>query len=229
MCRAFVLLLIRLNRLKIVILQHGDMSYQHGNTTKSINKAMSNNFFADAEFKNEDFSAKPLTKGHYENCSFTNCSFNQATLIDIVFTECEFNQCDLSLANLTNATLRDLKFIGCKLVGLHFESCNDILFSVQFENCNLNLTSFYQRNMKKTIFKDCKLNETDFTETNLNEASFKNCDLAGSVFEYTQLEKADFRTSFNYIIDPENNKISKAKFDASGLKGLLMKYNIIVD
>jgi hypothetical protein len=40
------------------------------------------------------------------------------------------------------------------------------------------------------------------------------------------LEKTDFRSSFNYSIDPEVNRIKKAKFDRAGLAGLLDKYDL---
>ena len=66
----------------------------------------------------------------------------------------------------------------------------------------------------------------DFTEADLNNASFDNCDLIGAKFEKTNLEKADLSTSFNYSIDPELNRIKKAKFSIDGIAGLLDKYDI---
>ena len=57
---------------------------------------------------------------------------------------------------------------------------------------------------------------------------FKNCDLTRAKFEFSILEKADFRTANHYSIDPERNKIKKAKFSAQGLIGLLEKYGIEV-
>ena len=58
---------------------------------------------------------------------------------------------------------------------------------------------------------------------------FDHCDLSQAVFDRTILEKADFRTSYNYSIDPENNKIKKAKFSMTGISGLLAKYDIEVE
>ncbi|WP_435357676.1 pentapeptide repeat-containing protein [Emticicia sp. SJ17W-69] len=80
--------------------------------------------------------------------------------------------------------------------------------------------------MKATKFKNCKLHEADFNETDLTAAIFENCDLAGAIFEKTILEKADFRTAFNFSIDPELNRIKKAKFSLTSIKGLLDKYNL---
>ena len=57
---------------------------------------------------------------------------------------------------------------------------------------------------------------------------FDNCDLAKAKFDKTVLKKADFRTSYNYSIDPERNRITKAKFSMTGIVGLLDKYDIEV-
>jgi uncharacterized protein YjbI with pentapeptide repeats len=116
--------------------------------------------------------------------------------------------------------------MDCKMLGMHFENCNDFLFSVFFENCQLNLSSFYKRNIRKNIFKNVNLHEVDFTETDAAGAVFENCDFNRAVFSNTILEKADFRSSFNYSIDPDLNKIKKAKFSKEGISGLLDKYNI---
>ena len=51
----------------------------------------------------------------------------------------------------------------------------------------------------------------------------------GAKFENSILEKADLRTSRNYLIDPELNKIKKAKFSIHGIAGLLAKYDIEIE
>jgi uncharacterized protein YjbI with pentapeptide repeats len=73
------------------------------------------------------------------------------------------------------------------------------------------------------------LHEVDFTEADLSGVVFVNCDLAGVIFENTNLEKCDFRSAFNYTLDPEVNRIKKAKFSLSGIKGLLEKYQIDIE
>ena len=73
------------------------------------------------------------------------------------------------------------------------------------------------------------LEEVDFSETELTSAQFTDCDLRSAMFDQTNLEKVDFTTSFNYSIDPEANRIRKAKFSKEGVMGLLAKYDIIVE
>ena len=100
------------------------------------------------------------------------------------------------------------------------------MISFEFTGCMLSVCSFFRLRLKKTRFINSKITEIDFTETDLNHSLFDNCDLHLSVFHNTNLEGADFTNSFNYSIDPEQNRIRKAKFSISGLPGLLEKYEI---
>ena len=145
------------------------------------------------------------------------------------FSECEFLGCNISLADLTKTGFQGVKFKDCKLLGLHFENCSEFRFDVDFDNCVLNLSSFYKRKLKKVEFKNSSLQDVDFTETDLTGVLFYNCDLTSATFDNTILEKADFRTSFNYSIDPEKNKIKKAKFALPSVIGLLNKYDIEIE
>jgi uncharacterized protein YjbI with pentapeptide repeats len=125
--------------------------------------------------------------------------------------------------------LRDVHFKDCKMMGLRFDTCNEFGLSVSFDTCLLAMSSFYKTTMIKTLFKNSQFKEADFTECDLTSAVFDNCDLTLATFEHSIIEKADFRTSFNYSIDPEINKIKKAKFSFSGILGLLDKYDIEID
>jgi uncharacterized protein YjbI with pentapeptide repeats len=137
-----------------------------------------------------------------------------------------FDGCNLSVAKSGGAAFREVQFRNCKILGFRFDECNSFGLSVSFEHCTLNHSSFYQAKLKKTIFKDCQLHETDLTEADLAGTVFHNCDLAGAVFDRTLLEKADLRTAYNYAIDPENNRIKKARFSLPAVTGLLHKYQI---
>jgi len=180
-------------------------------------------------FERENFKLHKLPCDVYENCQFTNCNFYDADLLNVSFRECIFENCEFSLANFKNTALNDVKFRGCKLVGVEFDACNPFLFSVGFDNCVLKLAVFNKIKFKKTRFINCNLQETDFTEADLTESVFENCDLQRAIFQKTNLEKSDFRTSFSYSIDPEQNKMKKARFSSSGIAGLLDKYGILID
>ena len=180
-------------------------------------------------FERIDYTADNLPRGEYENCRFVNCNFYGGDISHITFRECIFDSCDFSLAKMKNTALSDIHFIGCKLLGVQFEECNPFLLSLDFESCVLKLAVFYKLKLKKTRFKNCNLQETDFTESDLTAASFDNCDMQRAIFQKSILEKADFRTSFHYSIDPEQNRITKARFSRMGVMGLLDKYRIEIE
>lgn len=115
------------------------------------------------------------------------------------------------------------------MLGMHFEDCNDFLLAVRFQECSLDLSSFYRSPLKGTSFDACRFLQCDFTGTDLREAVFGSCNLEGAHFDGCKLQGADFRTAYNYSIDPERNQLKKARFSRGGLEGLLGTYGIIVE
>ncbi|MDA0194577.1 MAG: pentapeptide repeat-containing protein [Bacteroidetes bacterium] len=190
---------------------------------------MSDLYIEGQVFDRDDFSKRGLEQGEYENCSFNDCILSNADLKGSNFIACEFKNCDLSTAKIINTAFREIKFKNCKMLGLHFNTCNPFLFSAEYESCQLNLSSFYKCSLKNTIFEKCSLNEVDFAESDLTSSTFNNCDLIGATFEHTILEKADFRMAYNFLINPETNRIKKAKFSMAGVAGLLSKYDIEIE
>lgn len=171
-------------------------------------------------FEKLDFTKEALGQ-EYESCVFSQCNFVGVNLSNIKFSECEFVNCNMSMVKVMETSLRDVQFRDCKLMGIVFGNCSNFLFSVSFEKCILDLSSFHRLKMRKTHFTECSLHEASFVETDLGESVFLDCDFSQALFERAILEKADFRTSYHYIINPETNKIKKAKFAQSGIAGLL--------
>lgn len=186
-------------------------------------------YFDDQQFDSCDFTLKALEFGEYDNCHFKNCRFSKVDLSEITFNECSFEGCDLSLAVLTGTSLSNVKFRDCKMLGLRFDECKKLLFSVDFQGCQLNHSSFFGIAMRGTRFIDCSLLEVDLVQTQLGAAVFQNCDLSGVMFDRTNLEKADLSSARNFSLDPEKNRIRRAKFSAAGLAGLLEKYELVVE
>ncbi|MFM1792160.1 MAG: hypothetical protein RLZZ252_514 [Bacteroidota bacterium] len=170
-----------------------------------------------------------LTRGEYECCTFVECDFSKQDFSDFVFIDCSFRECNLSLVNLHKSVIRDVEFSGCKMMGLRFEQCNEFGLSFTFSGCQLNHSSFYKLKIKNTVFNNSKLQEVDFTEADLSGSTFHRCDFLSATFYQTILEKSDLRNSFNYSLDPELNRIKKARFSASGISGLLDKYDIKIE
>ena len=206
-------------------------SAQRQNILRNIylyGKVMNNNYFEEQIYEGINYTADGLPGGSYEICTFVNCDLSNCDLGGIKFTECEFKSCNLSMVKVIKTSLNDIQFRDCKLLGINFENCDTFLFSVAFDNCTLNYSSFYKRLLKKTRFANCIMQEVDFTDSDLNQSVFDNCDLAKAKFENTNLEKVDFRTAYNYALDPEINRVKKAQFSLPGVVGLLSKYDIVI-
>ena len=101
------------------------------------------------KIENLESSKFPLEVRAYENCQFIHCDFSNTDLSNIHFIDCTFIGCNMSLAKLTDTLLRDIIFKECKMLGLRFDTCAAYGISCSFENCQLNLSSFYQVKIKK--------------------------------------------------------------------------------
>lgn len=178
----------------------------------------------DSHFEKIDFSE--LKKQSFDGCTFVDCQFAKADLSHYEFSECEFRTCDLSMTTVHKTAWKDVRFYQCKLLGIHFKDSNTFLLQLYFQDCILDLCSFFQLPLKKSSFINCSIKEVDFTEADLSYSVFDDSNLHMSIFDQSILKHTDFRSAKNYQIDPEANRISKAKFSASGLVGLLGKYDI---
>jgi fluoroquinolone resistance protein len=186
-------------------------------------------FYDNRIFQCLDYSDKKPETGEFTDCTFIDCNFTSGDFSTINFIECTFERCNVSLVKLAGTGLKNVHFVGCKIVGVDFGVCNDLLLSLEFEKCNLEYSYFQKKKLKKTEFKECTIKEANFSETDLTGSAFLRCDLLNTVFDRTILDGVDFRTAFNYCIDPVINRMKKAKFSYQGVKGLLYKYDIEIE
>ena len=186
-------------------------------------------YFEDQELKHIDYTKEVFTAGSYEYCRFILCDFTAINLSGIRFTDCRFEDCNLSMVKLGGTGFSDTTFIDCKMLGLHFEHCRQLPFSVSFQGCNLSHSSFYGVKLKQATFRHCVMHEVDFSNAELQAANLEGCDLLKALFENTNLEKADLTTAINFSIDPEKNRLKQARFSTGGLAGLLSKYDIRIE
>ena len=179
-------------------------------------------------FTSEDFSKKIFENHCFTNCLFQNCNFNGVLLRKAKFCSCTFKDCNLSLVKLDGSRMQEVKFLGCKIVGAEFFKCEKTFFSANFENSLVHYCNFSDLNMKNASFCKSKLKESHFTNTALSGADFEDVDLSGTIFHGCDLSKADFSKAINYDIDPQTNKIKKAKFSLPEAVGLLRGFDITI-
>lgn len=160
---------------------------------------------------------------------FVGCDFTKSDLNDNSFEDCIFENCNFTMTSVNETGFGNALFKECKILGVDFSVCNKFRFSFSFYKCNLDYCVFYNSKLQKTKFDKCTLRETDFSEANLTASIFSECDLTDAVFDNTILEKADFRTASHYSINPEVNKLKKAKFSKCNLEGLLYKHQLDIE
>jgi len=165
----------------------------------------------------------------FEEYHFRNFDLTQANLAGRLFHDCLFENCNLAGATIQNAALQNVAFDGCKLLGLQFHSCRDMLFGVHFDRCQLDYASFAGRSMPTTRFMGCSLQEVDFRQADLSGAVFEDCNLLRALFAETRLIGADFTTAHGIELDPELNELQQARFAKESLPGLLAKYNLLIE
>lgn len=181
------------------------------------------------QFANVNYSGKRLERREFIKCEFLNCDFSKSDLRENDFVDCHFKHCNFSMVTVDGAGFRDATFTGCKMLGVDFTRINKFMFSLHFVQSYLDYATFYGTKLAKTKFVECSLKEADFSEADLSGAVFEKCDLMETKFLNTKLEKTDFRTAQNFAIDPDANKMKKAKFSALNLSGLLYKHNLDID
>lgn len=180
-------------------------------------------------FEKVSFIDKKVNNREFEDCVFKNCDFSNSNFSNNTFMDCEFIDCNLSMIQLSGTSLKTIHFKECKLLGIQFQECTDFLFSVNFQDCVLDYSSFANKKMPKTSFNSCSIKEVSFIGTNLTNSVFDNCNLENAIFNDTQLAEVNFMTARSFIIDPEFNPMRKAKFSTQGIVGLLDKYDIKIE
>ncbi|RZA02435.1 MAG: pentapeptide repeat-containing protein [Sphingobacteriaceae bacterium] len=182
--------------------------------------------YEDHTFDKLIYTEQRVMGREFQSCTFKNCDLSGTDFSTTKFLECTFESCNLSMAKFERTTLTDVIFKGCKLMGINFSITQSFMFSVSFEDCVLDYSSFMDKKMVKSSFKKTSLKEVTFSRAVLTGSVFDECDLNSAIFNQTDLTSVNFATSYNYIIEPELNTIKKAIFSAQGLPGLLTSYGI---
>jgi uncharacterized protein YjbI with pentapeptide repeats len=114
-------------------------------------------------------------------------------------------------------------------MGMNFSRTKDFGFAAHFKSCNLSYVSFDKKKLYKSSFSSSNLHGVNFTQADLSKCTLHNCQLLEAVFMHTDLSGVDFTSNIHFLIDPNLNKIKKAKFSSQSLSGLLYLYDIIIE
>lgn len=176
-------------------------------------------------YKMENLRTRPAEE-RVENTLFLCCDFSAADLSGLHLEDCVFEDCRLSGACINGTAFNGVHFKRCALAGLNFYEAYRLVMAMAFEECALDFCSFQELSLKKTVFKNCSLRSAVFTGADLSAAVFDRCDLSRALFHKTRLDKADLSSSYNFVIDPDDNSLKKTSFSSLNLAGLLEKYDL---
>ncbi|NMH28901.1 pentapeptide repeat-containing protein [Flavobacterium silvaticum] len=164
----------------------------------------------------------------FEGCEFAGCDLSRCDYTGTAFIDCRFIDCNFAGAKINYVAFRDVSFFNCDFSDVNFAMVDKLLFIISMTGCNLDRAKFYTLKLPKTVFTDCSFVATDFMAADLTDVIFDNCDLHKAVFIDTIANKTDFLSSRNFTIDPERNRLKRAIFSESGLRGLLAKYDLVI-
>ena len=185
-------------------------------------------YITDQSFNDITFSENDIKYKEYENCTFTNCDFTSCFFVAVTFIDCNFLDCNFKGTKINHVSRRDVWFTTCDFTSVNFAMTDQILYEFHFKDSLLDYAQFYSLKLKKMQFINCSMIAVDFMESDLSEALFDNCNLRHAVFIGTTANKTDFSTSYDFIIDPEKNKLKRAIFSTENLAGLLKKYDLVI-
>lgn len=185
--------------------------------------------YEDKTFESENYTENGIYDLEFYDCTFDKCDFSNAIVSSCKFNDCTFVNCNLSMMNPSLSVMNNISFDNCKILGVKFNHCHDFIFEVNFKDSTLDYSSFERRKMSRTRFTNCSLKGVDFGGTDLKQAKLIKCNLNEAIFQSTNLQEVDFTSAVNYIINPDENNIKKARFSRDGIEGLLHKYNIIIE
>lgn len=179
--------------------------------------------FTDVDGKDAVVANKELYR-----CTFRGGSFERARFERIVFEACVFEDCDLTRISLPHSALRGVRFVRCKLLGVHFSAVSDHP-ELHFEGCDLRYAVFDGLSLRTTRFHDCGLQEAGLNDADLVDTDFHGSDLSGAVLARCELAGADFSRAHGVFIDPAKNRAKDVLVGVEAAVQLARSFGIRVD
>lgn len=129
--------------------------------------------------------------------------------------------------SFVEAEIKLSKVIGVNWIEAAWDTAG-FLRALSFEDCAINLSTFFGLHLKEIVIKDCTALEADFSEADMTKADCRNTDFAKCRFIQTNLTGADFVGAKNYMIDARINTLKKTKFSLPEAESLLHSLDIIL-
>lgn len=152
----------------------------------------------------------------FESCRFLGGDFTQAVFRRCQFIDCQFTDCNLSLVAWPASRLQQVRFQGCKLLGVDWTlpawPSPALAAPISLQDCLLDEGNFFGLILPDLVLRGSRLRGADLREADLRRADCQGCDLAGALFGRTDLREADFSEAQDYHLNPLENRLQGARF-----------------
>lgn len=198
---------------------------------KTISETIrSDNSYDNVVFKDSDNTKLKISGVTFSHCIFQHCIFTETIFTRCYFENCKFMNCTANLSKYIETTIPDGVFEASSFIGADFTKIKTLLgFSISFVQCDLSFAQFSQLAMPKSSFIRCNLKDADFTEAKLAESSFLFSSLVRTIFARADLYKADLRGAKDYVINPKDTSVKKARFSQPDVMSFLDVFEIKVE
>jgi uncharacterized protein YjbI with pentapeptide repeats len=174
-----------------------------------MNALFEDDFVEGATIDEKSIEGLKLSHQELYRCTFRKCAFPSARFEKVVFESCVFEDCDLTRMVVPHSAFRGVRFVRCKLLGVHFSALSAHP-ELTFEGCDLRYTVFDGQQLRGARFLDSKLDEASFEGCDLVDADFSSSELTGAVFGKCELAGADFSSARGLFLDPAKNRAKDA-------------------
>lgn len=182
-------------------------------------------FYQDLKFSQGEFSEQELKDTEFTGCSFEKINFEKTKFKYVRFEGCTFNKCNMSLIKITGSRFIDCTFKDSKMIGINWQEAEGPI-EIVMQSCTLDYSVFYGLDLRRVEITDSMAKEVNFENADLSKGKFNGTDFYLSKFKNTNLSFADMRDSKNYDINPEFNRIKKARFSMPEAMTLLQCFDI---
>ena len=125
----------------------------------------------------------------FDNCVFKDMSFANSDWRGVEFVDVVFETCDFSNVQMENVMFHRCKIISSKLTGA--DLANSTIGHVLVKESDLRYANFNFSGMKEVEFANCNLVDSDFYECQFKEVRFEKCNLDNANFLETDLDGVD--------------------------------------
>ena len=174
--------------------------------------------------------AGPWVGHHFEACTFDDLDLTGFDLRNTRFENCTFRKCTLADVRLTGVRLHGVHFEHCTLPRLRWSTLDTLVLDFTLVDCRAPHGRLGRDGPPRHPIQGHRSERRQLLQDRCpRKTAWTDCRLRDVVFDRTDLREADFRGATGWTIDPAENRLRGARFDANDLTGLVQSLGIQLD